>query len=413
MKNDFSKRKMSLTVRTSLKRILNGNGNELSDILHSDIFNQFDQQAIESLSGHNISEFTAIRLILLTMSFLNECHSTLDMNLKCIDTGTGAFAFHAFDFDHELSKHGFLNNVIQMQQTIDELYESDRNKSMFGGNRLTRSELTAIRLWTIEQINQKVKKYHFEGNSCEFRELSLELMRGLTKLKKYDSQFDIYKYRQVCNGRNSSGNVCMLYNGCRDVSLNPAKQQTQISKLWGNKHSNSVNTLHGSFEEYCWNYHTFTSTTTNFSVALEFAKSDPFDGYGGVILEICNENLFKDRGLIFGDVSWISQFPDECEILFAPCMLDIYPINFPKHLAGYSAQYKCIKHKITVAGTEMVSMKDICFMMNNLKQKKRNNYDYTANINTNNNNNNNNDKKLTKEERKMKKCILNAFETLY
>ena len=416
MKNDFTKRKMSLIVQTSLKKTLNGNGNELSDILHSDIFNQFDQQAIESISGHNISEFTAMKLILLAMSFLNECHSTLDMNLKCIDISRRAVTFRAFNFEHELIKHGFLNHVIQMQPTIDQLHQSKRNKSMIGGNKLTKSELTAIRLWTIEQINQKVKQYHFKGNSCEFREFSLELMRGLKKLKKYDSQFDIYKYKQHCQRNNNNDKVCVLYNGYRDVSLNPQKQQTQIGKLVDKQCPNHMQRLHGRFEEYCWNYHTFTSTTTNFDVALQFAKSDPIDGNGGVVLEISDENLFKDRGLIFGDVSWISEFPDECEILFAPCMLDIYQINFPKELEKYSNQVSNQRRndKVTIAGTEMVSMQNISCIMNNLKEQCKNGYNKSvASLNTSSIKLNiNSNKQLTKQETKIKQSIVNAFDKL-
>ena len=151
------------------------------------------------------------------------------------------------------------------------------------------------------------------------------------------------------------------------------------------------------------------------------AKSDSLDDShdngGGVVLRINYENLFKDRKLIFGDVSWISAFPAESEILFAPCMLDIYPINFPKELEKYSNQVSSQRcnGKVTIAGTEMVSMEDICFIMNNLKDKFRNSYNNSAaslndssrtpNINCN--------KQLTKQETKIKQSIVNAFDKLY
>ena len=133
---------------------------------------------------------------------------------------------------------------------------------MIDGNKLTKSELTAIRLWTIEKINQKVKQYHIQGNSCEFRQLSLELMRGLRKLKYYDSQFDIDKYKQYCDINNKP---CVLYNGVSDVMLNPNQAQSQV--IVHKQVRKYKKRLSDSFEEYCWNYHTFTSTTTNFHVA--------------------------------------------------------------------------------------------------------------------------------------------------
>ena len=446
MSNDLSKRKMPLVIRTSLKMMLNANNSNnkpnnisdessLSDILHSEAWNKFDKQAIEEMSGHKIRDFTAMRLIILTMNFFNECHCTFDFNLKCIDikkienkANRGAFPMDGFDFVYEMIKHGFLNKVTQTQQPVDQLYESERNKSMICGNQLTKSQLTAIRLWTNKKINETVKKYHFDGNSCEFRELCFELKRGIKKLKYYDSQFDISKYKKHCFDNNRP---CVLYTPIRNVFLNPQQEDTKMKILSQKQAEKSID---GSVEEYCCMYDTFTSTSTNFKIAFgafepmpNWSKNDDnksnsnlnnnSNGSGrGMILQIYNENLFKETQLLFGDISWISEFPGENEILFAPCMLDIYPINYPKHLASYSKQIsnKAVanKRQIVIAGAEMVAMRNIGVIMNDLKEKLRYKGSF-VNVDTIPSQAIGGGKQLTRIETNIKQSIFNAFSDLY
>ena len=83
----------------------------------------------------------------------------------------------------------------------------------------------------------------------------------------------------------------------------------------------------------------------NFDVALEFPE--PTSTKHGLILQINRENLHADGKLVFCDISWISEFPDEFEILIAPCMLNIDPIDFSHQK----------KSEIKIVGADVAAIK--------------------------------------------------------
>ena len=122
-------------------------------------------------------------------------------------------------------------------------------------------------------------------------------------------------------------------------------------------------------EDYCWMYNTFTSTTMDFEVALDFAQNE----HDGMIFEISHRNLFLQNETPFCDISWISIIPGEKEVLFAPCMLDIYAVKFPQHLIQYKDKLINQENstKIDIIGVEIVGIKNMSDIMNNLKADYR------------------------------------------
>ena len=47
---------------------------------------KFDITASKEVEMHELQNFTAMRLLILTMQFLVECHVTLSINLSCVNT---------------------------------------------------------------------------------------------------------------------------------------------------------------------------------------------------------------------------------------------------------------------------------------------------------------------------------------
>ena len=113
----------------------------------------------------------------------------------------------------------------------------------------------------------------------------------------------------------------------RDVYFDPNEYKTKSNMIKLQNGMKQGLDSHGE-DACCLILNKFTSTTTSFNVALKFAK--PTSTKDGLVFEISSKHLCKHGELVFCDISWISQFPDECEILIAPCMLNIHPIDFPQ-----------------------------------------------------------------------------------
>ena len=94
---------------------------------------------------------------------------------------------------------------------------------MLDGNVLKVSELTVIRLYTIELFNQILNKYYFQGNSCQFRHTSVELLTAANQLMKNDAIFDIFEYQQCCQLMNQ---LCMVYVMYILIQINTNRNQT-------------------------------------------------------------------------------------------------------------------------------------------------------------------------------------------
>ena len=147
---------------------------------------------------------------------------------------------------------------------------------------------------------------------------------------KNDTTFDILKYQQYCQFTNQP---CVFYHGLRDVYFNPHQLGNDMKK--------------GSIspdEDCSIIFNKFISATTNFNVVLEFAR--PISTTDGLIFKINGKHLRKDDKLVFCDISWVSEFPDEFEILIAPCVLNV-------HVGDFSQEKKS---KIKIVGADVAAI---------------------------------------------------------
>ena len=147
---------------------------------------------------------------------------------------------------------------------VDEKLNHVRHKRM--GSPLHRYHMLALILYTGGDCNYDLCKSQRNGNYDKWKWFDFCLFWGITKL----SQREEGKYK--------------LYSGLNKVKLN--KKEIK--------------------EGY---FVTYVSTSWNKNIAQDFMNGE------GMIIEI-DENFKNGYDIYCCDVSWISKFPDECEVLF-------------------------------------------------------------------------------------------------
>ena len=212
---------------------------------------KFDITASKEAAMHRLERCTLMRLLILTMKFLVECHVTFGINLSCVNGDKNAYKKahpSQYPYHYEVKQHGFEQTMMEMQPTVFKLFTSQRNLQMRDGNMLTMSELTVIRLYTNESFNQMLNKYYFQGNSCQFRDTSVELLRAARKLMKNDTIFDILKYRQYCQLMNQP---CALFHGLRDIYFDPNQYKSKLNMIKLQNVIKKELNLHDDHEDCC------------------------------------------------------------------------------------------------------------------------------------------------------------------
>ena len=336
----------------------------LNDIAIGDAF---DIQAIEQMSGQKLKDFMLMRLLVLTMNFMVECETILDMKIKCIDHDVQMTNFQRLE--KEFKQQGLHSNLVQFlkdnSKNIKTIYESKRNQNM-KQNRLCPCEIRAIRLFTDDQICTKIKEAHRQGISCHFRNTCKLIYSGLFKLRHFDSEFSDNMVKAYKKSYFENKPAPSLYSGIRDVILDDAtapEKQRLVGGDDSHDHENmNVNMYARNDEEYYWWFHTLTSASMSYKVAKQFSKSRSCSK--SVMFEIKCLNLIEDKKLVYGDISWISKYPKEKEILFAPCMIHIFAINKPDF-----ARASDFPQNIDVRGCEITSPKHIKCLVKNLRRR--------------------------------------------
>ena len=264
-----------------------------------------DFKKIETMTKSSIADFTLMRLLVLTVPFLVECQTSMDVesNISCI--------WNNQTISDELTNHSdeLALRLKKIEPEIDRIYRCKRNKPNGKDYMLSKEEVLAIRILTDEECCSAVKSCHKSGNSCAFRIISSYVMSGLSKLKNFDTGFDIRQHK-------------FLYSGLMNAEFDPNKFETFASRVKNDGCTNDCVKYYKQSEDYCLMYHTFMSTSVDFEVASEFCF--PFDKEKSILFEIEASSLCEIIGLVYGDVSWISVFRREHEVLISPAMIDVY-----------------------------------------------------------------------------------------
>ena len=337
--DNIASRDIKVAISAVIQDILPSNAtSQKKAYSQSEIVKIFNSTLIEHFTGCSIGKFTLMKLLMLLLNFFIECEGTMEYHLKCTkniksDNKIGdklklnskrdkeKFSYSFYD---ELKKHGLEEEISKMVEKVNKIFESKEN----GTANLTKSEITAIRLFTVEKVNQVVKKCYFAGNSCEFRNFSLELRRGLTKVKRYDETQYI----------NSLGfeNDTYVYCGLRNIHFNPEEDKSTMKKLMESSNdSNNENHINGFM------FHSYTSTSTDPVTSFTtFCQQYPDDLIGGgVMIEIPYKELHRDPRTLFGDISWISEYEAEKEVLIGPCILNFHRTDIPDTLDKYKHKF--------------------------------------------------------------------------
>ena len=327
--NEDEVRPISFQVKLPQFTKQNCNASDSSEALmraafKHEIWQQVDKHLISVLFNKNgdVEDLTLMRMLILTVNFMVESEATLNTNIKCIN-----FDEKETDdqrLDNEIKTNGLYNDmdcnarkkVNMLSRIVEQLYNDKRNVQM-GVKMLTRNEITCIYLITRENVNKQVKSAHRRGETCKYRCLSYHIISGLSKLKHHDQSNNFEK-------------ISYIYSGISNVTfdINKVTQNKSIEKLLQtyldkNKENYNILKLTNQTNSFL-SLDTFTSTSEDVEKAREF--SEKFIG-DGIILKIDFPKLWLNDSILCGDVSWISNFPHEQEILVAPCMLWIHKLD--------------------------------------------------------------------------------------
>ena len=287
------------------------NSSDGNDKTNVNILSQFTQNAQQQfliasmqqvgiVEGSDLSNFNVnvLRLIILINYFLVECQTRFDLNIKCIENYT-------YSLDQIIEKFHDDKDVKNITQDVQQVFNCARNRMI----RLTMDMIAALRLSTIEVINQDMKHaIHLKGDSCRYRDMCGLMLQGLTRLKRYDHKFDT--------------DNCQLYCGMENVtdgdsdSKDDNNNQSCVAPLLSIRNLNNTSIDKENFEYYrLW--HGFVSTSQD----IQFAESQ------SVIFKIVGSNDQAPQDLLFGDISWISVNKSEKEVLLGPCLVDITTVQ--------------------------------------------------------------------------------------
>ena len=175
----------------------------------------------------------------------------------------------------EVIENGFerdllLKNDVTIDNKVNDIYNHPRHTQY--GKPLDKGQILALILYTEGECNYDLCAAHREGDFLKWKMMHHALMQAIYWLSL-----------------NERGSKYELYTGLNGVKLKTANS--------------------GHFKQY-------TSTTYDWDVALQFKNGgvceDPYLNHG-MIIKLNAESRFYANCC---DVSWISAFPDEKEVLF-------------------------------------------------------------------------------------------------
>ena len=119
-----------------------------------------------------------MRLLIITMNFL-ECESSFDTQLKCLDFDPTDTSKQ--NMSKESRRFGIDNVWKNNEAKVSHIH---KNKKL-NGAKLNEKEISCLKLWTNENVYNVAKQKHRRGETCYFRNLSEQIKKGLTKLKRH------------------------------------------------------------------------------------------------------------------------------------------------------------------------------------------------------------------------------------
>eukprot|EP01084_Bolivina_argentea_P289449 497061_1 len=175
-------------------------------------------------------------------------------------------------FGPDVTDEDFKNDNYTILSVVDNKYHHIRHQQI--GYRLNRGQLLALILYT--------------GCDCNY---------DLCKSQR-NGDYNKWKWFDYC-----------LYHAIRDLGGKEVAKYKLFSGLSGVK-VDKKRVVSGYFP-------TYTSSSWNKMIAKMFAQMQSDKGMDkGIVLEI-DEEYRNGRGITCCDVSWLSKFPDECEVLIA------------------------------------------------------------------------------------------------
>ena len=331
--------------------------NSLRQQFLNEMWKKVDRKAMCLMCNENddIENFKLMRLLVVTCNFMVECQGTLQTDIKCVN------------YDHqqsdekrlicELKQNMLDENYDQIQPVVDLLYSRARNNN---GKLLNRLEISCIRMLSSTQVNDRIKPCHRRGETCKWRYFSSHVISGLRKLKNLDKI-----------GENKLKQVRSVYTGISNVSFNVSERKSSIKQFLNQFCSGGLSQKNNSDKtrfstnkiDYCLSWDTFTSVSDNAQVALSFGKS-LFNQREGIVFDIDVPLMYQNENIIYGDISWISEYPNEREILVAPCMIYIFKMRKDKWP-------KCCQkeNKIEVFGAELRQLGNVSMLIKQVKSK--------------------------------------------
>ena len=147
-------------------------------------------------SSGGIQNLTLMKMLVLTVNFMVESEATIETNIQCClnddyDEKECHIMVNRFEREKEKNKiYEFIQQfraIATHKRLIDDIYNDERNKKM-GENKLTRDEIECIYLFAWDKFNTQIKNAHRRGETCSWRYMSLYIINGLKKLKKYEKE---------------------------------------------------------------------------------------------------------------------------------------------------------------------------------------------------------------------------------
>ena len=304
------------------------------------VWKHIDNAMLVLLANDNMSNITLMRLLIITMNFIVECESSFDTHVKCLDFNPNEKTKQKLL--KELQKFKIDTLWKQNQSSVSKIHKNPK----LNAAKLSRKEISCLKLWTNENACNIIKQRHRRGETCHFRNVSEQINKALTKLKRHSQKL----MENEPNNAPESG-IEHVYSGIADVFV-PIDSKANINNL-NNLHVNdpknrtsveqfllqfkdrfNVNNS-DTFDEYTYlTYDTFTSTTENPVVGLAFSSSShtsqPRNKFRGVLFVMNFAAMHSSPGLIHGSISWLSDFDNEREILVGPCRIRVHPLEKAK-----------------------------------------------------------------------------------
>eukprot|EP01084_Bolivina_argentea_P088187 159236_1 len=245
-------------------RLENG-GNELNDRCHVQLFRHPPRNDRQIRMTGNTGTFVVNRRAkqntMVTMQYIGVNHPLTALIKEVINNGYKKDLFVTNTTDEQ-----YMNNEYTIMKIVEDKMDHIRHKQM--GSPLTKAQMLALILYTGCDCNYDLCKSQRNGN--------------YNKWKYFDTC--LYKAISAIHGREAG--CYKIYTGLNNVKLTENNMKE------------------------CY-FPTYVSTSWIKNVSLSFVNDN------GVIIEM---DKASRNALVCCDVSWISKFIDECEILISRSM---------------------------------------------------------------------------------------------